>query len=129
MRPWKELCDAYPRQELSSGTARKYYDRLQKFDVEILMAAVNVAIDRCKFFPTVAELIENIALQSRGNGAAYLDDEPRPSKEEAQRILEQLHQSIQDFESADMKVNEQRIAERKDLLRKQAKMGKCTDVS
>jgi hypothetical protein len=120
MRPWGKLCAAYPRQDMGVATAAVYHERLQRYDIELLIGSVNLAIDRCVFFPTVAELIENVALL--GAGRQRLLDEPRPSKEEARAVLESLHASIRDFEAADLKVNEKRIADRKEVLRKQAEM-------
>jgi len=116
--PWAKLCAAYPRSENSKATVAIYHERLKKFDAEHLMAAVNIAIDRCKFFPTVAELIENIA--SLTESQTFLD-EPRPSKEEAGAILAALHEQIRQSESADLKSTEKRIADRKAELSQQAK--------
>lgn len=114
--PWGRLCAAYPRSENTTLTVAVYHERLRKFDPDSLLAAVNLAIDRCKFFPTVAELIEIIAsLQQPAR-----IDEPRPNKEEARAVLAALHESIQRFESADMKNAETKIAARKAELRAQA---------
>jgi hypothetical protein len=114
MRPWAELCAAYPRQEVGAATARKYHERLQKFDVATIQAAINIAIDRNKFFPTVAEIIENIAAMTPKAG---LLSGSRPTKEEAKAVLDALHQAIQDYENVDL----QKIADRKALLREQAR--------
>ena len=38
-----------------------YYQRLSKYDVAQLVAAADSCIDRCKFFPTVAEIIDAIS--------------------------------------------------------------------
>ncbi len=114
MKPWAELCAAYPRQEVGAATARKYHERLQKFDVAVIRAAVNIAIDRSKFFPTVAEIIENIASLPPKGGLA---NSSRPSKEEAKVVLDALHRAIQEYEAVEL----QKIADRKQLLWEQTK--------
>ena len=82
------------------------------------MGAVDLAIGRSKFFPTVAELLENIA---NGHTQSLRIDEPRPTPEEASRVLESLRKLLAK-ETVEMDARELDKAEaRKKLLREQAK--------
>lgn len=54
---WANLCAAYPRSNPSKATLAKYHERLGKFPVDKLKAAVDAEIDRNPFFPAIAELI------------------------------------------------------------------------
>ncbi len=83
------------------------------------MAAVDLAIDRCVWFPTVAELLENISLV--GQRRTQKQIEARPSKEEAQEVLKQLQTVLHDLESKDKKAKEVKAEARKAELKKQAR--------
>jgi len=117
-KAWAKLCAAYPRMELSQATTEVYYERLGRYDYGKIMGAVDLAIGRSKFFPTVAELLENIA---NGRSQSLRIDEPRPSQEEASRVLESLRKLLAK-ETVEMDARELDKAEaRKKLLSEQAK--------
>jgi len=104
--------------ELSQATTEVYYERLGRYDYGKIMGAVDLAIGRSKFFPTVAELLENIA---NGHTQSLRIDEPRPTPEEASRVLESLRKLLAK-ETVEMDARELDKAEaRKKLLREQAK--------
>jgi len=77
--------------DLSTQTVAVYYERLCKYEASKIMAAVDLSIERSKFFPTVAELLENIA-NSRSQQLRI--DELRPSPEEAGRVLADLRKFL-----------------------------------
>ena len=119
MLPWAKLCAAYPRHDLSAATLTVYYERLARYDINRLVVAVNLAIDRCKFFPTVAELIESVASLAPAHNSFISED--RPSREEAKAVLESLHAAVREFESKDLAAREKKLAERKLELKNQAR--------
>ena len=92
MGPWAKLMAAYPRTEITEATTVLYHERLARYDLGLIMAAVNMAIDKCTFFPTVAEIIESIEAVTAATikKRPALLDEPRPSKEEARAVLAEL---------------------------------------
>ncbi len=57
---WARLCAAYPRQDISAATIAVYYERLSKFTQVDLTIAMDRALDGCKFFPTIADIIESM---------------------------------------------------------------------
>lgn len=120
-RPWAKLCAAHPRYEIGEATLTVYHERLCKFSVEQIMAAVDTEIDNNKYFPSPAELIENIRAQVVTGGLKQIAEPTRPTREEAQVMLEQLHIAIRKFESEDQKKRAKQIAARKLQLQDQAR--------
>lgn len=92
-----------------------YYERLCRFSRERLLEAINTTIDRSRFFPTIAELIENIPPPTKVRRL------PPPSEEEAKSILTQLRGMIEKYGTMDDEKAKDRIAKRKKLLKEQAK--------
>lgn len=59
-RIWAKLCAAYPRQDINAQTAEIYYELLSPYSKEQVLDAINGVIAASKWFPTVAEVIEEI---------------------------------------------------------------------
>ena len=57
---WAKLCAAYPRQETTTATAQVFFEQLSLYSVEKLTDAVASCISSSKWFPAVAEIIEQI---------------------------------------------------------------------
>jgi hypothetical protein len=89
------------------------------------MKAVEMAIDDCIFFPTIAELRQNIATIIEPSKT--LLEEPRPSKEETAKVLESLGIFIKTQEQLDNEKQSAKIRERKAFLRKQAVVLNATE--
>jgi hypothetical protein len=109
---------AYPRSNVTEATTVIYHERLKRYEPELIMAAVNMAIDRCTFFPSIAEIISDIAGITARN--TLLLDASRPDRDEAKAVLEALHKLTEELEARDLEVKEKRIADRKAELRRQA---------
>lgn len=82
------LRDAYPREEFPDRTVALYAGTLSAFTPELLMRAINVAISRNKFRPSLSTILEEIAEL----------DLNLPTYEEAWRIAEKG--SLRDAPSA-----------------------------
>jgi hypothetical protein len=104
--------------DLSQATTEVYFERLRKYDAQQIMRAVDLAIERSKFFPAVAELLENI--NSAQPARSKLLDAPRPSKDEAAKILASISEMIHRLEDNSLLSDTKRLEERRKLLRKQA---------
>ena len=57
--------------DLEPETIRLYAAKLDEIDEKLLQKTIHVAIDRCKFFPSIAELKE-IAAEIAGGGIGHL---------------------------------------------------------
>jgi hypothetical protein len=97
-----------------------FYEHLCRYDVASIFVAVNEAIRKSRFFPSIAELIEAIPPPPT-SGQKLLELGP-PSKEEAKAVLAQLRPYIAECERRDAEREQKRIAERKEFLRKQAEV-------
>lgn len=118
MKPWAKLCAAHPYFDASAATLTVYHERLCRFDVAVIMRAVDAAIDNITRFPTVHELIEIIERLPASD--RKLLDEPRPSPEQIAKAQETLQEFIRQAEHRDMKKQTVNVEERKRLLREQA---------
>ncbi len=47
---------------MSPATIEIYFEHLSQFDTGMLVKAAEMAIDTCKFFPTIADIREQIKL-------------------------------------------------------------------
>ena len=117
---WAELCAGYPHTSTTAGTMMRYYSRLNRYTEAQLRTAGNLAADECEFFPTPAKIIALIRLENDVPDRPTLLDEPRPSKEEATRLLEDLHAYIKQSEAIDDKRHTEKVFRRKAELRAQA---------
>jgi len=57
---WAKLCAAYPRQDTTSATAEVFFEQLSLYTQEQVSDAIDGVIATSKWFPSVAEIIEQI---------------------------------------------------------------------
>lgn len=57
---WAKLCAAYPRQQVTSATAEVFFEQLSTYTAAQVSDAVSGVIATSKWFPAVAEIIEQI---------------------------------------------------------------------
>jgi len=114
------LCVAFPRTGLTPETVELYHSRLSRFTIEQLSGALNRIVDESKFFPTIAEIREVIREDLAPADKPSVLLEHRPDKEEAARVLAELHLFIKKSETIDAERQAERIRKRKELLRRQA---------
>jgi len=55
---WAKLCAAYPRQDTTSATAEVFFEQLSLYTLEQVSDAIDGVIATSKWFPSVAEIIE-----------------------------------------------------------------------
>lgn len=97
---YAKLCAAF-NQEAKEAQMIVYYEHLDKIPYDKFMTAVYWIIKTNKFFPKVAELIEEIrAIPERPNlnNPALSSGEKMLSKEEVHKIIENIKQGIVEYE-------------------------------
>jgi hypothetical protein len=76
----KPICAAYPKSNYTALTVEVYYERLSAHDRQSVLDAIGECLDTCKWFPTIAEIIEKIKplpkpkIQSVRDGMVTLTD-------------------------------------------------------
>jgi hypothetical protein len=58
--PWGRLVAAYPHKDTPAATVAIYHEMLSGYEQRDILEAVNRLIPRCKYFPTIADIIEQI---------------------------------------------------------------------
>jgi hypothetical protein len=91
--PWARLCAAHPRHEISAATLTIYHERLCRYDVKTITAAVNRAIDECQFFPAIAELLRIV--ERLPPSSLKRLDEPRPTPEQVEKNRKAINEMIE----------------------------------
>jgi len=102
---------------VGAATLKLYHERLCKFDVERISAAMDICIDQYDHFPSVPQLKSAIA--SLPAPRLGLLEEPRPSPEQVAEAKRQLSELIESCKPAP-RATEMTVAERKALLIQQA---------
>lgn len=57
---WSKLCASYPKNEATALTVEVYFERLSAYEKSAVFEAIGVCMDECKWFPTIAEIVERI---------------------------------------------------------------------
>lgn len=115
---WVGLCAAYPQAQVGADTLDKYYEFLAGHEIAQIGEAFRTAIQRCKFWPSIAELTEILRAQYRAPATDLTFGESSPlTRDEARSILGEL---LGKFQEADNKKRRKREAEQKAKLREQA---------
>lgn len=52
----RRLIGAYPNINASPETVLVYFEQLEDFDADVVLAGVRICTERSRFFPTIAEL-------------------------------------------------------------------------
>lgn len=77
---YTKLCEAYGK-EFSEGQAIVYLENLQKLDKEALEKSIRYCLQECKFFPTIADIIDKLPrTYHRSRKAFPLDKVPMPEE-------------------------------------------------
>lgn len=83
---------------MSAATLTVYYERLRRLNVKALSAAVDTAIDHNRYFPSIAEILENAAHFDEAPGNTFKAlNEPRPTPEEAAKNANVLWSRIKNL--------------------------------
>lgn len=68
----KKYSAAYPSSGLKKEGVELYVKALERFDSSEIDFAMNVLLTKCKFFPTIAEIHEQISPRKE-NGGEYVN--------------------------------------------------------
>lgn len=75
------------RQSLSSEGLRGYWEHLRSYRLDIVLKAIDAAVEVCKFLPTVADILEQIELIPSYHQTFKALPEPPMDPEETRRGL------------------------------------------
>ena len=97
---WARICAAYPRQDTTTTTAEVYFNALSKYSEKDVEKAVEAVIEQCKWFPTIAEIVEEISsprgcvhtliLAEIKSREIMLEQSEKYSNERLQRVAEEV---------------------------------------
>ncbi len=112
---------------MSKDRAKIYYDFLKGYPIEKIKEAFESCISSLKFFPKIAEILEQMNPQPDLSYWPSFEDRPmiehkEPlNKEEAKAFVSQINSQIDDEERKEVEEREKRFVERKKKLEEQKK--------